>query len=201
MCAPQAKFDHSPLFGRETNAGGFRCDKCLKIDDIQQRSLKKLALQQWSGDSKQRLVREYNTSFGNRVHITGKLEPIEIIQKFVLKKWLLIRTGKLGKIVEVIGLKFKVLKVINRVAKSARDCVSAVEGWQPEKGVEDGLIFQHLFFPIAIRHCELVEVGKESGRNAIFLGHTRMRLSQAVHFERNDIIVLYGRYTSILSPK
>src|SRR5258707_9014796 len=77
----QSKLKNRCSLRGETNARGLGSDQCLEVDDVEQRRLQELALEQRSTNAHQRFVRKYGGAFPDRFHIPGEAEGAGIVQE------------------------------------------------------------------------------------------------------------------------
>jgi hypothetical protein len=171
MRAAESELHDRVAFSCQTDARSFGSDQCLKINEVQESRLEKLAFKQRPSDPQQRLVREHNIPFRNRIDVASESKRLKVIQKFRFENLFPIVTAQLCKVGEVIRLKREVLEVIDRIAQPAGDCVTALERLVTKREMKNRLVIKHLVFPVTERHCELVKVRQERRRHSIFRCH------------------------------
>src|SRR5258707_13844849 len=77
----QSKLKNRCSLRGETNARGLGSDQCLEVDDVEQRRLQELALEQRSTNAHQRFVRKYGGSFRQSIKISRENGGAEEVQK------------------------------------------------------------------------------------------------------------------------
>src|SRR5260221_7172922 len=83
----QSKLKNRCSLRGETNARGLGSDQCLEVDDVKQRGLQELALEQRPTNAQQRFVRKYVGPFPNHFEIGGGNKKAGIIQKKGIRKF------------------------------------------------------------------------------------------------------------------
>src|SRR5260370_29753003 len=80
----QSKLKNRCSLRGETNAGGLGSDQCLEVDDVEQRGLQELALEQRSTNAQQRFVRKYGGAFRDTFHYPGEATAADAVPDNVL---------------------------------------------------------------------------------------------------------------------
>src|SRR5258707_3303227 len=76
----QSKLKNRCSLRGETNARGLGSDQCLEVDDVEQRRLQELALEQRSTNAHQRFVRKYGGRFPDRFNIAREADGAAVGQ-------------------------------------------------------------------------------------------------------------------------
>ena len=160
LCAAQAEFQHRVAVRCQTHARGLRGDQGLKIDQIQQRGLDDLALQDRPLHAHQRLLRKHDRSLGNGVHPAGQFEGVEVVEKGGIEQRPPVRAAQLGQIGHVPGVEPEVGQEVERIAQAARDAEPALKRVLTKEEMKDGFLVRDLRLPIPVRHRELIQVGQ-----------------------------------------
>src|SRR5581483_5769196 len=81
------------------------------------------------------------------------------------KKPLAIIPGDRGQKLEIVIAEAEGLEIGDRLLEAGGDGVAAVERILAKEEMKDRIVAVLAALPIAVRHCELVEIGQERGRD------------------------------------
>src|SRR5206468_12725889 len=99
--------------GRQAYAGGLGRDERLEIDQVQQRRLDDLRLEDRPGDADQRLVREDGRPFGHRVQVAGKAHGAEVVEERRIEQRPAVVAAQAGEVGEVVRLEAEAGEVVD----------------------------------------------------------------------------------------
>src|SRR5262245_4014524 len=139
------------------------------MDLIDDESFDQLSFDDRRSDLQHRFVSEINSPFGNRPYIAGKFKAAKVMQEIFTKKPLL------RQIIEGGGIEGQGFEIFEHVLEAGGNEVAAVGRIGADKKTKRCL-GHPLLAKIALRHGELVEIGKEG---EIFpVGHGESSLSK-----------------------
>ena len=140
----------------------------LEVDEVEQRGLEQLALQDRAADADQRLVGEDDGPLGHGVDVDGQLHPSEVRRGTRGSKRRLpslpVEPVEVG---DVLAIEPEAPDQLDGRREPAGDGEAALEGVAPEEQVEDGLLVDAAGLPVAVGHRELVEVGEQGERRPV----------------------------------
>jgi hypothetical protein len=139
----------------------------LKVDNVQQRRLEQLALQDRTLHAHQRLLPKGERPLGHRCHIDGEPQPGQVLKEFALEKRLPVVACERGEILDVRLTKPERPEVLEGLPQSRGDRISAAERRLAKEQVEHGRLFGSPQLPIAVGHGELIEVRQQRQRRAV----------------------------------
>ena len=129
-------------------------DQGLMVDDIEKCGFHQLGFHDGGDDLHQRLLREDNGSFRNRVDISGEMKMQEVFQEILVK-------GSGGaKVFDILLIKGQVLHIIDQLLQPGADGISAAIRVAAVKCIKnDPWIPAGL--EITLHHRQFIEIGKK----------------------------------------
>ncbi len=134
---------------------GLGRNQALMVHNVEDRRLNKLSLHDRSDDLDQRLTRENQRAFRDRVNIAGKLEISKIIQKCRCK---LIKTSQ---VLDVLTGEMKLLYVLHELLDAAHDGVSSSARIVAEKRIKNDRTVLFLVLKIPLHHREFIKIREQ----------------------------------------
>ena len=84
--AAQTKFQNGVALCCVYYAGSLCCNQALVVDNVQQCGFNQLCLNDGGLDTHQRLMREYDGSFGNGINLARKAEASQVVNEVLREK-------------------------------------------------------------------------------------------------------------------
>ena len=159
LCATQAEVGDRTSLGGADDAGGLGGDERLEVDEVQQRGLEELAVDDGTLDADHGLAREGDVALGDCPHVDMHAEVAQVIEESLLEHGAAAGCLEGGEVRDVLVVEAEVLDELGHLADAACNREAAPEGVVAEEGVEVGLRIHHAGLPEALGHGELIEVG------------------------------------------
>ena len=86
LCAAQTKFQNGVALCCVYYTGSLCCNQALVVDNVQQCGFNQLCLNDGGLDTHQRLMREYDGSFGNGINLARKAEASQVVNEVLREK-------------------------------------------------------------------------------------------------------------------
>jgi len=148
----QSEFDHGIVQRGETDAGGLGGDEGLEIDDVEQRRLDDLRLQQWPAHAQERLLRKDDRAFEDRIEIAAPLQGAQIFQKRRVEERCAIAAREGSEVSDLVICEREGIEKVDRITEPARHAEAASERVLAKDEMKDRLLVVHAIFqyPYAI---------------------------------------------------
>ena len=159
-----AKLQNAVAARRQTNPRRFGRNQGLEIDQVQQRRLQKLALQNVALHPHHRLVRKTNRALAQRLDVHAQFQSAQIFQELRLEQRFIVGAFERAEVFQIGVIEAEVLDPFERRFDAAGHGKAAIKRLFAEKELEVGFVLRAARFPVAVGHGELVEVGQKGGR-------------------------------------
>ena len=153
LCTTQAKLHDAITFCSTDNTGSFCSNQTLVVDDRQNSSLYQLCLHDRGNHLDQRLTRENNGAFRNRINITAETEISQIVQKILIKR---VQTSQIS---DILLAETKIFNIINYLIQSGSDRIATVAWIFAVKSIKNYFL-GILCFKIALHHRQFIQVSE-----------------------------------------
>jgi len=116
----QAKLQYGILPRRSFDARSLRRNQGTEVHHRQQRRLQQLAFDDVAFDPQQRLVRQHHLPFRYRINVSGKLQPLQVIQKRLFEQRLPVRPLQPAEVLHIVRAKLQAFHQVNRQRQTRR---------------------------------------------------------------------------------
>lgn len=119
------------------------------VNDIQQSSFNELCLHDRSHNFDKRFLREDDSTFGNGVNITCKMEILQIVKEVFLEK------ACASQVINIFRFKMQILDIINGLIQTAGDGIGAAAWILAVKNVKYNT-FLGMALEVALHHGQFI---------------------------------------------
>ena len=170
---PQAEVDHLVAPGGEADPGGLGRDQRLEVDEVEERRLDELRVEDRPPHPDEGLVGEDDRALGDGVDVAAQAQLAQLAQEGGVEERTAVVAEEACQVGDVLGREVEARQVVERAGEAAGHREAAAEGVAPEEEVEDGLLLRPARVPVGLGHGQLVQVRREGERGPVDVGETR----------------------------
>ncbi len=153
----QSELHHRVPRGGQANAGGLGRNEGRVVEQIQQRALEHLGLEDAALNLHDGLVRKDDGALGHRAHAEARPVVAQVVEK------LLVKSVERAQVVDIICREAQVFEVVEEGSKARGNGESGLRGQRTKEILEGGELVHAPFLEIAGHHGQFVQV-REQGQ-------------------------------------
>ncbi len=183
----QAEVDHLVSAGGEAHPRRLGRDERLEVDEVEQRRLHELGVEDRAAHAHERLVGEHHRALGHRVDVALQAQKGELGEEARVEDRPAVVAAQRGEVIDVLSREVEPRQELEGPRQPAGHREAAPERVRAEEEVEDGLLARAPGVAIGLGHRELVEVRGEGEGRAVDVaepGHPRMMRQDPSRGER-----------------
>ena len=170
---PQAEVDHLVAPRGEADPGGLGRDQRLEVDEVEERRLDELRVEDRPPHADEGLVGEHDRALGDRVDVAAQAQLAQLAQEGRVEERPAVVAEEAAQVGDVLGREVEAGQVVESAGEAAGHREAAAEGVSPEEEVEHGLLLRPARVTVGLGHGQLVQVRREGERGPVDVGEMR----------------------------
>ena len=148
----QAELHHRAALRRLHHAAGLGGDQRLVVDDVQERRLHQLRLEDGRGHADQRLAREHDGALRHGVHVAVEFKVAKLVQE------VLVEDAQAPQVAQRLLVEAQVLQILDQLLQARHDRVVGGGVLAAIEHVKGRKVVPHAGLEVAVHHRQLVEI-------------------------------------------